>query len=196
MIADCRHETAHKSLILKTILLLVCVAGCASRPVPISGPVDFAISGKFGVSDGSDGYSARFNWQQRSDVYDIEVWGPLGQGRTFLRGDGRMMQVQRGTDILAQGLPERVMYENLGWSLPLHVLPAWMRGEPQVELDVADILYDSEGRYTQFAQVGWLVNLSKYGLRTGAHTGAETPARIVATNGSRKVTVVVHEFLQ
>jgi outer membrane lipoprotein LolB len=192
MVADCRTESALKSLILKTILLLVCVAGCVSKPAPVGAPVDFAISGKFGVSDGSEGYSARFNWQQRRDDYDIEVWGPLGQGRTFLRGDGRSMQVQRGTDILAQGVPERVMYENLGWSLPLHVLPAWMRGEPQGELDVGDVLYDSEGRYAQFAQMGWLVSLSKYKARTGV----ATPARIVATNGSRKVTVVVHEFLQ
>ena len=192
MIADCQREAAHKPLILKAILLLVCATGCASKPVSVSAPVDFAISGKFGVSDGSDGYSARFNWQQRSDTYDIEVWGPLGQGRTFLRGDGRLMHVQRGAGVVAQGVPESVMYENLGWSLPLHVLPAWMRGEPQGDIEFADAIYDNEGRFTQFAQVGWLVSLSKYKTRTGV----ETPARIVATNGPRKVTVVVHEFLQ
>ena len=175
--------------------MLVCVSGCVTKPVPGIAPGDFAISGKFGIRNGQEGYSARFNWRQGSAGYDIEVWGPLGQGRTRLFGDEQSMQVQRGAEVLAQGEPQSVMMANLGWSVPLHVLPAWIRGEPLAELSHDGAVYDAEGHYVQFSQAGWQVSLSRYEQRSG--TGAPvTPARIVAQNGVRKVTVIVREFLQ
>ena len=192
MIADCSSNTVLKSLILKGIFIGLLLSGCAVAPTAPSADLQFAIVGKFGIKQADTGYSANFSWQQFERGYDIEVWGPLGQGRTLLQGNGQRMMVQRGGQIKAQGSPEEVMQANLGWSVPIHVLPAWIRGEPDSELGFDAAVYDDQGRFTAFAQAGWQVNLSQYTARQAF----ATPARIVARRGVKKVTVIVRKYAQ
>ena len=188
MIADCRLGAVHNPLILKVILLLICLAGCAGKTAPGAAHLTFEISGKFGIRDGSEGYSARFNWQQSQHGYVIEVWGPLGQGRTRLEGDEALMRVLRGDQLIAQGEPEMVMAANLGWSVPINVLPSWIGGTPHAQLRFSEVVFDADGRYVEFVQAGWQVSLSRY--------QTTRPARIVARKGTRKVTVIVRNFVQ
>lgn len=195
MIADCRLSAVHNPLILKVILLLICLAGCAGKPVPGVVPLKFEISGKFGIRDGDEGYSARFNWQQSHDGYAIEVWGPLGQGRTRLEGNEAVMRVLRGREVIAQGEPETVMLASLGWSVPIHVLPAWIGGEPAADVHFTEVVYDAEGRYAEFVQAGWQVSLSRY-QQPAVDRAIWRPARVVAAKGARKVTVIVRDFVQ
>ena len=187
MIADWRICVVHKSLILKAIFVALLASGCASQPLVLNPGVDFRVAGKFGIRDGTDGYSARFTWSQSREAYDIEVWGPLGQGRTQLRGDSARMAVMQGGEVLAEGAPEEVMYASLGWSVPIGVLPAWIRGAPHRQLEFSQASTDAEGRYTEFVQADWQVSLSRY--------DSSGPGRIVATNGARRVTVVVRDFV-
>ncbi len=192
MIADWRLGGVLKSLILKAIVAVLLASGCASKPLPLNPGVDFRVAGKFGIRDGENGYSARFAWQQSLDTYDIEVWGPLGQGRTQLRGDSLSMAVLQGGELLAQGSPEEVMYASLGWSVPVAVLPAWIRGAPHRQLSYADAVQDPQGRYTEFVQLNWQVTLSAY----ERSADGSTPGRIVAENGPRRVTVVVRDYVE
>ncbi len=192
MIADWRFYGVLKSLILKAIFAALLASGCASKPLPLNPGVDFRVAGKFGVRDGETGYSARFAWQQSLDTYDIEVWGPLGQGRTRLQGDSLSMSVLQGGELLAQGSPEEVMHASLGWSVPVAVLPAWIRGTPHRELSFADPVRDTEGRYTEFVQLDWQVKLSGY----ERSTDGLTPGRVVAENDGKRVTVVVRDYLE
>ena len=67
--------------------------GCASRPLPVLSDINFDLSGKIGVRWQADRFSARFRWLQAGDTYQIELWGPLGQGRTVLEGDSRYMRI-------------------------------------------------------------------------------------------------------
>ena len=192
MIADWRLDGVLKSLILKAIFAALLAGGCASRPLPLNPGVDFRVSGKFGIRDGENGYSARFAWQQSMDTYDIEVWGPLGQGRTQLTGDSLSMAVLQGGEMLTRGRPEEVMQASLGWSVPVAVLPAWIRGTPHRQLAYDSAVQDPQGRYTGFVQADWQVTLSGY-ERSADGT---TPARIVAENGPRRVTVVVRDYVE
>lgn len=190
MIAECQPYAVLKSLIFKGIFLSIALFGCASQPRPVPSDVQFTITGKFGIQQGEQGYSANFNWQQLSRGYDIEVWGPLGQGRTRLQGDAARMQVLKGDELLAEGSPHEVMYAHLGWSIPIEVLPAWIRGVPEESLAFAAAVYDDEGRLTQFDQAGWQVAMNRYTQR-GQYA---TPGRIRAVNGAKKVTVIVREY--
>jgi outer membrane lipoprotein LolB len=175
---------------------MVLLSGCAVVPPPGEPGLAFAAGGKFGIKDADSGYSAQFSWRHYQHGYDIEVWGPLGQGRTHLRGDESLMQVRRGDDILAQGEPEHVMQTHLGWSVPIRVLPAWIQGFPSTQLPHSGAKLDDQGRYTAFAQAGWQVNLERYTARGDVLPELFTPARIVALNGVRKVTVVVRNYAQ
>ena len=183
-------------------------------------PADFILSGKLAVRDAERGVSLRLRWAQRQDAYDIEVWGPLGQGRTRLQGDAQSMRVTRGDQLLAQGTPEDVMRAQLGWAVPVRYLPAWIRGEPyrpgldRVETPFLRLRHaelDDAGRFTSFEQANWHVALSRYTAWPAAtptsdaasdatdenaegSVSSTTPARLVARSEDRKVTLVISRF--
>lgn len=194
MIADCgQNNLVAKSLILNSILLTVLLAGCVARPLAPADELKFQILGKIGVKQDGEGFSANFDWRQHTQTrYEIDVWGPLGQGRTQLKGDQRVMQVSRGDQILALGQPDEVMLAHLGWSIPLDVLPAWIRGEPATQFSFGDSRLDEQGRFVEFTQAGWVVSLGRYDQRDGI----STPGRIKASQPDKTITVVVREYLQ
>lgn len=194
MIADCgRNNLVAKSLILNSILSLLLLAGCVAKPPATDLDLQFQIVGKIGVKQGQKGYSANFDWRQQTrNRYVIEVWGPLGQGRTQLEGDLVSMQVSRGGQLLALGPPEEVMQAHLGWSIPLDVLPSWIRGRPAVQWAVNDVRYDDDGEYALFSQASWSVALSRFAQRESLRT----PSRVIASQNDKKITVIVRDYLQ
>ena len=194
MIAENFLASRLKYLIFKVILYLFGVAGCAATaPLSSTAPVEFEVLGKIGVRNGQQGYSAQFTWRQYFDGYQVEVWGPLGQGRTRLEGrkEAATMLVWRGDRLLGQGAPQQIMMDNLGWSMPVDVLPFWMRGQPHGKIPVMHEIRDASGRFVRFSQAGWQVEMNRY-----ATAQARTPGRVVARQADRTITVIVREFMQ
>ena len=143
------------------------------------------------MRDAERGTSLRFVWEQAATRYRVEVWGPLGQGRTQLLGDPGNMRITRGVELLAEGDPKAIMQAQLGWQVPMGFLPAWIRGEPFASEPFVDGQRDGANRFARFQQAGWAVELNDYEKRA---SNDATPTRIVATRGPRKITVVVREF--
>lgn len=169
------------------------LAGCVAKPPVPQSELHFQILGKIGVKQAGQGFSASFDWRQHSQLrYEIDVWGPLGQGRTQLLGDLQAMQVSRGEQLLAFGPPDEVMQIHLGWSMPLNVLPAWIRGQPAGQYAYVGERYDEQGRFVEFSQADWLVSLSRYDQRGDL----STPGRIVAVQADKAITVIVREYRQ
>ena len=180
------------------VLLCLVLAGCAGLPGPPEQPETFVLSGKVGVREADGSFSANLLWHQIGDGFEIDLWGPLGQGRVKLvKKDGEItLESDRG--VLAQGEAETVMQTHLGWSLPLAVLPAWVQGGPLVDLPVTGLEEDAEGRVTGFQQLGWSVVLERYlGVPYGVGEGAgqrQLPRRITATRDDARVRLVVSEW--
>ena len=83
----------YKSLFYMVILAVFTLSGCAGRQTPVV-PGDMAtvnITGKLSIRLEGSGHTANFRWRQTGENYLIEVWGPLGQGRTTLQGDPAAM---------------------------------------------------------------------------------------------------------
>ena len=180
----------HNLLFLNMFLLLAATAaGCASINRPPAGG-DFWVTGKVGVRDGSESYSARFTWQQDGPRYEIGLWGPLGQGRTHLQGDAEHLEIVGGDgELVRSGHPETVMYEHLNWSLPLDVLPFWMQGQPSPTARVEDPTSDTGGRLTSFRQLGWEITYERY----KAYGEASLPSRITAQKADYRLRLVVSD---
>lgn len=189
------------------------LAGCASLPQP--GPAGgFVLRGKLGVADARDSFSARFLWQQRDDAFVIDLWGPLGQGRVGLTGrDGSIALREGDGTIIDSGTPDEVMRRHLGWSLPMEVLPAWVRGGPAPGHRVSGRVVDDDGRLTGFRQLGWTVTLERFraveggtvpvSAGAGPTASAATPAavpvtmlphRITASRGDYRVRLAVSDW--
>ena len=172
------------------------LGGCASVSPELEDP-DFVLGGKIGIQrtelDGRDaGGSARFQWVQRGDYYEIDLWGAFGQGRTRLTGTAQEMQVTDGAgDVLLAGPPSEVMLERLGWSLPVAVLPAWLWGFPAPGYPVQAPLQDEAGRLAAFSQLDWQLNLSDY--RATDPLEARYPRRLVLKRSGFSARIIVAE---
>lgn len=155
---------------------------------------DFRLRGKIGVRGGpkNDGFSASFDWIQAGDSYVIELWGPFGQGRTRLRGNGSTLTITdaHGATLVGDG-PEILMREHLGWSAPVGVLGHWVRGRPAPGHPATSQERDAEGNLQRFAQLGWTIELSRWRERESDHL----PGKVVAVRDDSRVTVVCREWL-
>ena len=179
-----------KLLFLNAIFAVLWVlAGCVSIP-PMPSETDYSIRGKIGVVDGGDSWSARFVWRQSGERFEIDLWGPLGQGQTRLRGTpDRLEFIDADGDVRTSGSPEALMLAELGWSLPLSLLLDWLQGRPSPESQVADAIRSPAGGLTSFRQLGWQVRFE----RAKNAPADAAPRRITAQTSGYRVRVVVSE---
>lgn len=180
--------------ILCSLLLLLAVAGCLAPGGSALTHLDFRLRGKIAVRTEQEAFSAAFDWRQAGRRYQIDLWGPLGQGHIRLRGDGSTLSltdsggaVWRGDDAVA------LMDQTLGWSVPTTALRHWVRGRYDPSLP-ATPLAEQEGaddeRLHQFEQLGWTVRASRW--RDTAIGPA--PGRIVAERNGRRIVVASREW--
>ena len=193
MIAEPLQSSSTKSLFCIAILGVV-LAGCSTTG-PLTQTPEFEVAGKVSVRTDQQARSGRFIWRQFADFMELEVWGPLGQGRVRLVGTERAITVTQGDRVLAQGDASLVMYEQLGWYVPLPVFNAWLQGAHHEDYDYVPVppqatpTVGDTGRPQAdvlFSQLGWQVHLSRFELRGGELR----PGRISAHKDGLKVLVV------
>ncbi len=189
IIADCPNLGVHKSLFFNAIFVTIALMGCAHQSIETPVTYDFRVLGKIGVVDDGRGQSARIDWRQTGAQYAVVISGPLGQGRTELRGDERELEITRGSEVLASGPPEAVMHHHLGWSIPISVVSHWIMGEPDPEIVFSDPSRDDAERLTGFHQAGWQIAFDRF---TGAASDA-LPRRVKAQSGTQTVTIAIHQ---
>ena len=171
------------------------LCGCATLPALDDGlATDFRLRGKIGVRGGTknDGFAASFDWLQAGNRYVIELWGPLGQNRTRLQGDGSMLTITSASgSTLVGGSPETLMQQHLGWSAPVAALGHWVRGHPAPSYPATRLEHNADGHLERFTQLGWTVELSRWRDRASVLL----PGKVVAVRDGRRVTVVCREWL-
>ncbi len=191
MIADWPCLSRTKPLFCLAILASALVAGCVTHAPRISPEtLEFEVQGKLAVRLAQRGQSMRFNWRQYTGAYEVQVWGPLGQGRVMLTGTPDDMRVKRGDRVVDRGPPAQVMARHLGFVLPIDVLSSWIRGMPHPDYPARVLATDGGGQVQDFVQSGWRVSLGGQGAQGPA------PARIVAANGEQKITVAIKSFIE
>ncbi len=176
--------TARKASKPFFLLVFLLLAGCVSTPP--GGPLDdarFDIDGKLGVRWAEERFSARFRWRQEGERYDIELWGPLGQGRTILQGDLGQMQIRDGGGhLIDAGGVREVMERQLGWYLPLEAMPRWVSGQPLSGVRVRNEARSADGALIGFTQLGWRLTYDRF--------SEGGPLRITAERGNYRIRVV------
>lgn len=192
IVAEC-HPVLRPNFPLPQGLCLLCCLlwGCAGVP-PAPQSADFWIKGKIGVTYADRAFSANFVWAQRGNGFDIELWGPLGQGRTRLRGLGRRLEVLDGQGgVLAAGQREALMVERLGWSFPVDLFLDWINGRPSPGIPVRNRVSDSQSRLTGFEQSGWQVSYRRF----QSFPAGRLPARITAQKSGSRINLAISERL-
>jgi outer membrane biogenesis lipoprotein LolB len=112
-----------------------------------------------------------------------------------LRGSGDQIALLDGAgQVVIEGSQEEVMRAQLGWSMPLAVFPAWLRGEPKSGLPAADLQRDAAGLVRSFRQLDWLISYEQYRAVETASEMRTLPRKLSATNGATRVRIVISEW--
>ncbi len=174
------------------VFLFSWLAGCATLKAPSVAPGGFELRGKLGISEPQQNFSARFLWRQRGPDFTIDLWGPFGQGRVQLAGNARELTLLDGDGkVITRGEHEVVMRDNLGWSIPLAVLPDWVQGRPDPDWPAEVEKRDESGHLTAFRQLDWQVDLGRYQETGDGPQARRMPHRVTARRGEYRVRLAI-----
>jgi outer membrane lipoprotein LolB len=153
------------------LALLLVFAGCASQaPRPetswnlhqasLTALEDWSFSGKLAVRTASGADTASLRWRQRQNELELTVSGPVGfKQATLLRENNQLSLLQNGERrLLAPG--EDPLLREFGWSLPLELMPWWLRGLPAPGRPARRDI--DGGRLRLLEQAGWTLEYTDY----------------------------------
>lgn len=195
--------------ILVAATTALALAACVSRPEPRSAaPVDLAqaqaaadlreavvdwdLSGRIAVSNGSRGGSGRIDWQQRESGYTIALSAPVTRQSWQLSGndegarlDGIAGGPREGADV------EDMLRSATGWNIPVRALQDWVRGIGAAARDYGPekLVYGAGGLPARLEQAGWSIEYQDWHAAVPGRP--QLPKRIVARNGEASVKLVV-----
>lgn len=196
-----------RSVALRTALLSLLLYGCATQPTftPESNQAwqqrqstlaalhTWEAEGRIGVVSGQEGWHASLQWTQQAATYQIQLLGPLGQGRVNINADAQQttVQTQDGQQWVAADADQSVA-QILGIHLPVNGLRYWILGLPAPQPAPSHVQTDSAGRLTHLEQDGWVIEYAAY-LPT-ARLNLELPERITARRSDLSVKLVITQW--
>jgi outer membrane lipoprotein LolB len=162
-----------------------------TRYAQLSQVRSWALKGRLAISVENEGWYAGMRWSQQDDHYDMEILGPLGRKVAWLEGgaQGVNLETSKGESAYAPDA-ESLMYQLLGWSLPLTGLRYWVLGIPSPQDHVVEIQLDDIGRLSRLRQSGWNVQYQRYQWERRW----DLPYKMTLVNASVTVKMVVNAW--
>lgn len=122
------------------------------------------ITGKIGIRTSEQNESAVINnWTQIADEFDINLSSAfLGLGATHIQGSPNAITLQQGDEpTLFSDQPERLIWEQTGWLLPLASLPYWIKGLPAPNSSHT-LHFDHKGQLASLNQDDWNIAYHRF----------------------------------
>ncbi len=189
---------------LTGVLAVLMLSGCASIPSHTPQSLDWQqrearlqqltewqLEGRIAIKTADNSWSGSLSWQQRDNAYDINLSGPFGQGATRLTGDPHhvVLSTSEG-ELVGHDGPEQLMYEALGWRMPITSLQYWAVGHPDPTKPPPQVTLDEFARINSLQQGEWHVSYPRYRL----FQQIEVPGKIVIKNHQLRVRLVIDHW--
>lgn len=187
-------------------LIAVAASGCstllpAPPPETIITPQDYdaaaqslatwTLRGRVAVNHDGQGWTATLRWGQQRDDYHIDLSGPFGQGAAQFQGNGEHMRAQlAGEEFVREGDPSELMYQVVGWDVPVASLRYWVLGLADPS-QPAQRRWDAFGRPAALDQMGWTIEYTRH----REDTVLPLPTRLTATRGDWRFKLIVDEWI-
>jgi outer membrane lipoprotein LolB len=177
------------ALVAGVLSLVACAA--LHPPTPPAPAEGFVLQGRLAIRTATEGLSSNFLWEHSPERFAIELWGPLGQGRSRLEGDR-----ERVTLTAADGAryEERdlgsAVHRWLGVDLPVAALTFWVLGEPAPGPPPRRLERNPAGDLVRLEQLDWSLEFAQYALEGQRRV----PGRIVASRAEVKVTLLARSW--
>ncbi len=151
----------------------------------------WSAQGKISLRYNDERTSASFDWEQQHDNYVIHLFGPFGQGSTWIRRTSKGVSLDSPkTGYHRADTAEALMEQFFGWQVPVSGLQYWIRAlaAPDAEAQITEEI--GSGRLYTLEQDGWSVAYSE----PQTVKGWQLPRRLVARRDGMEVIMVVKNW--
>ncbi|NRA59661.1 MAG: outer membrane lipoprotein LolB [Psychrobium sp.] len=144
------------------------LVGCSTTidPNKLVGPVtqQWQFNGKFAVRSVKETKSAKINWQQLNDQFDINLYTTFGITVMKINGGRNHVQIDDGSDTYKGTSAGHLIWQLTGWHVPIDQMQQWVQGDVKQAINVK---LDQYGRFKSGDIIGengqvWHLKLSKY----------------------------------
>lgn len=199
---------------LRYFIILIAVAlcllsGCAMQPAlkPVRHPAAtfkqvkaqfrhthcWQMVGYMSVVRGQQVVNGNFTWQQRGQVYQIRLYGPLGIGEVKLSNhSGEVAYTAANGKQYRSNTAKQLMRAELGWSVPVAGLQYWIRGLPVFAVGLPTYRLNQYGTVATIDQQGWSIAYHDYRRLNGY----PLPGDIRMHDGILQVNIRIDHFRQ
>lgn len=144
----------------------------------------WSLEGRLALVDEKDSFSASLNWQHGPQRDDIELAGPLAQGKLVISVEGDIVSVDDGDNRKQfHGQVDEVLAEQLGVLMPVDALKYWVLGVPDPQESYVEL---ADG----FLQAGWRVGFKEMQSVSNVYL----PKKISAEKDKTRVKLVVDQW--
>lgn len=119
-------------------------------------------TGSINVRDANEAHSSRIRWRQQDEQYRINLWGTFNIGATEINGrPGEVRIDQQGEEPVITESPEEMLYQRIGYELPVTELNFWIKGIPAPGHSEA-MNFAENLQLLGFEQAGWRIDYLGY----------------------------------
>ena len=147
-------------------------------------------SGKIALRTPDKSESGSLFWQQKGDATHLRLSGPMGLSATTVDSDGENLEIRQGKDYSRWPVAQ-YEEEYAGWNLPLNALPHWLKGVPDPELPVEQLILDTAGQLPQvIQQQGWTVTYESF----ERFDGQQLPTRMRLSRDDTNARIILRDW--
>lgn len=186
--------------------VLLAIAACASPPLrrapdaalmqaqlareaALASHPGWSLSGRIAISNGHDGGSGRIDWIQHGADFDIRLSAPVTrQSWRMVREGGRVRLEGLEGGTLEGSDAEALLYQALGWDVPVDALAAWVRGAREGSGGL--LSFGADGLPAQLNEDDWLVEYRAW----NEDGDPRLPKKIFASQGDAQVRLSVDRW--
>ena len=150
----------------------------------------FDLAGRIAISDGKDGGSGRFDWQQRGLAYSLRFVAPVtSRGWRLESQPGQALLLETNGAVRVANSAEELLQRELRWNLPADALRYWVLGmrAPGAESEVE---FSDGGQLALMRQSGWEIRYVEF----DDSQDPPLPRKLFARSGEHQVRISVRKW--
>lgn len=193
-------------LVSISLIFLIVLTGCSTmqtlpqnyhklewseRSKQLNNIQEWSINGSISIIYAETKDIASYHWQQKKDVYSIEVSSPLNLIHFNLYGNKNKITLQQSTyRIYTANNPEQLLRQYIGWNIPVSNLVYWVRGIPAPHSAYTSQL-DQYNHLSVLKQQGWTIHYSNYTVLDNI----DLPTTISLEKSHIKIKIIAKNWL-
>jgi outer membrane lipoprotein LolB len=166
----------------------------AGRRAAIEAASNWEARGRIALKTPGSSGQGNFAWVQTGETTVLRVTGPFGAGAYEIRWEPARLTVLSGrgevaADYSGPDAAQRLMEEQLGWSLPVANARYWLLGLAGPGTTAIETL-DAGGLLAALAQDGWDVNYTEY----SPQGTVPLPRKLVLSSAAGRIRLVIDDW--